>query len=120
MKSYRFSLFLIISLLFVQTLSLTHAVAHPFHSADLQAEIQTYSVPTAEISHAGHSHELSALDSWVCELFDSVPNSALENSAYLVWLVSEASAPGLVVAVVSLFSTSFYPASWSRAPPTLN
>lgn len=120
MKSYRLSLFLIISLLFVQTLSLTHAVAHPFHAADLPAETQAHSQAIAEISHTGHSHELSALDSWVCELFDSVPNSALENPADLGWLVAEASAPGLVVAFFSIFSTNSYPASWSRAPPTLN
>lgn len=120
MKSYRFSLFLIISLLFVQTLSLTHAVAHPFHAGDLQVETQSHSHHQVQTSHVGHAHELSSMDDWVCELFDSVPNSAIETYDKLDSLVAQTVAPGLVLSFVSSFSTKFYPSSWSRAPPKLN
>lgn len=111
---------MILSLLFVQTLSLTHAVTHPFHADHAQAETHTYFSTTSELAEAEYLHQHSVFDTWVCELFDSVPNSALETPANLDCLVAEAAPPGLVVALVSLFSSPLYPSSWSRAPPLLN
>lgn len=111
MKSYRFSLFLIISLLFVQTLSLTHAVAHPFHAADFVTENHTH-------AHANHTHDLTGVDDWVCELFDSVPNPAIESGKNLTWQMTATSAPGLVVPFAILLPSTLYPPHWSRAPPT--
>ena len=121
MKSYRFSLFLILSLLFVQTLSITHAVAHPFHADAAQADLAAHSHAVFEIAQASHSHDLTGMDDWVCELFDSVPtNTALENTVNSSWLMAEASAPGLVVPFTVLFPSTLYPSNWSRAPPILN
>ena len=118
MKSYRFSLFLIISLLFVQTLSLTHAVAHPFHAADFETENHTHAHATFEHSHADHTHDLTGIDDWVCELFDSVPNPAIESGTNLIWQITATSAPVLVVPFAILLPSTLYPSHWSRAPPT--
>ncbi|MBE0493517.1 MAG: hypothetical protein IBX48_04170 [Thiomicrospira sp.] len=120
MKSYRFSLFLILSLLFVQTLSITHAVAHPFHADAAQADSAAHSHAVFEIAQASHSHDQTGIDDWVCELFDSVPNTALENKTNSSWLMAEALAPGLVVPFTVLIPPTLYPSNWSRAPPILN
>ncbi|WP_029933442.1 hypothetical protein [Thiomicrospira pelophila] len=118
MKPYRFSLFLIISLLFVQTLSLTHAVAHPFHAADFETENHTHVHATLEHFQADQTHDLTGIDDWVCELFDSVPNPAIESGTNLVLLITATSAPGLVVTFAILLPSTFYPSHWGRAPPT--
>lgn len=117
MKSYRFSLFIILSLLFVQTLSLTHAVVHPFHAEDVQTEASHHHISTSDLSHAEHAHDLTGMDHWVCELFDSVPNPAIEPATNLSWYMTTTTPPGLVVVFAISVSSASYPSHWSRGPP---
>lgn len=115
MKSRLFIVPLLLAFWAVSSLSVIHAAVHFFHAEDSSHHSVTHFAEN--IQHPVGAHHQLSLETWICDIYDTVTSQAVYLNEIDVLLTSLFSSPGLVVVAAALVSIPLYPSFWSRAPP---